>query len=133
MTNEIITYYSKTPPNKFAMENATLRYKEENRSCSDTIEVFLRIEDNIVKDWSFEGITSIITTATSSVFGESIVGMTLEEVLQKDYNYIVELIGEEVSPRRQKAAVFGLVATRNAIHKYLQDGKNDDILSMLPN
>lgn len=133
MTNEIITYYSKTPPNKFAMENATLRYKEENRSCSDTIEVFLRIEDNMVKDWSFEGITSIITTATSSVFGESIVGMTLDEVLQKDYNYIVELIGEEVSPRRQKAAVFGLVATRNAIHKYLQDGKNDDILSMLPN
>ena len=55
MTNEIITYYSKTPPNKFAMENATLRYKEENRSCSDTIEVFLRIEDNMVKDCSFEG------------------------------------------------------------------------------
>lgn len=133
MTNEIITYYSKTPPNKFSMEHATLRYKEENRSCSDTIEVFLRIEDNILKDWSFEWITSIITTATSSVFGESIVGMTLEEILQKDYNYIVELIGEEVSPRRQKAAVFGLVATRNAIHKYLQDGKNDDILSMLPN
>lgn len=133
MTNEIITFYSKTPPNKFEMEKPTIRYKEENRSCSDTIEVFLRIENNIVKDWSFTWITSIITTATSSVFWESIVWMNLEEVLTKDYNYIVELIWEEVSPRRQKSAVFWLVATRNAIHKYLQDGKNDDILSMLPN
>lgn len=132
MTNEIITFYSKTPPNKFEMDNPTIRYKEENRSCGDIIEVFLRIKDNIITDWSFEWITSIITTATSSVFGESIIGMTLDEVLQKDYNYIVELIWEEVSPRRKKSAVFWLVATRNAIHKYLQDGKKDDILSLLP-
>ena len=132
MSNEVITFYSKNPPNRWEMENPTIRYKEENRNCSDTIEVFLKIENGIVTDWSFEGITSIITTATSSVFGESIVGMSLEEVLNKDYNYIIELIWEEVSPRRQKAAVFWLVATRNAIHKYLQDWKKDDILSMLP-
>lgn len=132
MTNQIITFYSKTPPNKFKMENPTIRYKEENRSCSDTIEVFLKIENNAVKDWSFEWITSIVTTATSSVFWESILGMSLDEVLTKDYHYIVELIWEEVSPRRQKSAVFWLVATRNAIHKYLQDGKKDDILSVLP-
>lgn len=131
MTNEIITFYSKTPPNKFEMENPTIRYKEENRSCSDTIEVFLKIKDDTVTDWSFTWITSIITTATSSVFWESIVWMTLKEVLTKDYDYIVELIWEEVSPRRQKAAVFWLVATRNAIHKYLKDGKKDDILDMI--
>jgi len=53
MTNEIITFYSKTPPNKFEMKNPTIRYKEENRSCSDTIEVFLKIKDDIVVDWSF--------------------------------------------------------------------------------
>jgi NifU-like protein involved in Fe-S cluster formation len=50
------------------MADATIRYKEENRSCSDTIEVFLKIENNILVDWSFEGMTSIVTTATSSVF-----------------------------------------------------------------
>lgn len=131
MTNEVITYYSKNPPNKFEMENPTIRYKEENRNCSDTIEVFLRIENNILVDWSFEGITSIITTATASVFGESVVGMKLEDILKKDYSYIRELVGEDISPRRQKAAVFGLVATHNAIHKYLGDGKKDDILDML--
>lgn len=131
MTNEVITFYSKNPPNRWEMKDATIRYKEENRSCSDTIEVFLRIENNILTDWSFEWMTSIVTTATSSVFWESVVGMTLDEILQKDYNYIKALVQEDISPRRQKAAVFWLVATRNAIHKYLWDGQKDDILDML--
>jgi hypothetical protein len=32
--------------------------------------------------------------------------MTLDEILQKDYNYIKKLVEEDISPRRQKAAVF---------------------------
>lgn len=129
--NEIITYYSKTPPNKFIMENYTIKYKEENRSCSDTIEIFLKIKNNKIINWSFVWDTSIITTATSSVFWESIIGLDLNEVLKKDYNYITGLIWEEISPRRQKSAVFWLIATKNAIHKYLDDWKNEDILTAL--
>lgn len=132
MNNEVITFYSKTPPNKEALENFDVKFSEENRSCSDDITVYLKIDDNKISDWWFEWITSIITTATSSVFGESIVGMSLEEVLQKDYNYIVELVWEEISPRRQKSSVFGLLATRNAIHKYLNDWLTDTFLDVLP-
>lgn len=128
MTNEIITFYSKTPPNRWEMDSPTIRYKEDNRSCDDTMEVFLKIEDQVIKDWSFEWMTSIITTATASIFWESIIWMTLDEVLQKDYNYIKELIWEDVSPRRKRAAVFWLVITRNAIHEYLKDWQKDDIL-----
>jgi len=36
------------------------------------------------------------------------------------------MIESEVSPRRRRASVFALLATRNAIHKYLLDGKHDD-------
>lgn len=132
MNNEVITFYSKTPPNKVALENFDVKFSEENRSCSDDITVYLKIDDNKVSDWWFEWITSIITTATSSVFGESIVWMSLEEVLQKDYNYIVDLVWEEISPRRQKSSVFGLLATRNAIHKYLNDWLTDTFLDVLP-
>lgn len=132
MNNEVITFYSKTPPNKVALENFDVKFSEENRSCSDDITVYVKIDDNKVSDWWFEWITSIITTATSSVFGESIVWMSLEEVLQKDYNYIVDLVWEEISPRRQKSSVFGLLATRNAIHKYLNDWLTDTFLDVLP-
>jgi NifU-like protein involved in Fe-S cluster formation len=68
MTNEIITYYSKTPPNKFEMQNFSVKNAEENRNCADSMEVFLLIEDSKIKDFSFNGTTSIITTAAASVF-----------------------------------------------------------------
>jgi NifU-like protein involved in Fe-S cluster formation len=45
MTNEVITYYSKNPPNKFEMTDYTVKNAEDNRNCSDTMEVFLKIED----------------------------------------------------------------------------------------
>jgi hypothetical protein len=47
--------------------------------------------------------------------------MYIDEVLKLDYNYIVDLIGEDVSDRRKKASVLALLTTRNAIHKYLND------------
>lgn len=132
MANEVITYYSKTPPNKFEMTDYTVKNAEDNRNCSDTMEVFLKIEDWKIQDWSFVWVTSIVTTACASVFWESIIWMNLDEVLEKKYEYIQELVWEEISPRRQKWAVFGLVATKNAIHKYLNDWISEDILSNLP-
>ncbi|MFC1798064.1 hypothetical protein ACFLY2_02865 [Patescibacteria group bacterium] len=47
--------------------------------------------------------------------------MDLEDVLETDYDYIIELIEDEVSDRRKKASVLALLTTRNAIHKYLDD------------
>lgn len=129
--NDIISYYSKTPPNKFKMADYTINYSEENRSCADTIEVFIKIENNKIISWSFDWITSIITTATASIFWESIIWMDLSEILEKDYDYMVELLWEWVSPRRQRAAVFWILATRNAIHNYLWDGIKDEILDLI--
>ena len=85
----------------------------------------MKIDAGKVVDWSFEWDTAIITTACASIFGESIIGMELEEILTLDYNYIVELIEDQVSDRRKQASVLGLLTTRNAIHSYLKDGKLD--------
>jgi hypothetical protein len=53
--------------------------------------------------------------------------------LKLDYNYLVEIIEDEVSERRKKASVLALLATRNAIHKYLKDGVEDDFDDVIPN
>ncbi len=133
MYNETITYYSKTPFNKFEMENPTISYFEENELCWDALEVYLKIKDWVIENWSFTWDTAIITTACSGVYGESIIWMNLEEVLQLDYKYIVELIWEEISDRRKKASVLSIVTTRNAIHKYLGDWIVDDFDDVIPN
>jgi len=51
--NETIIAYSKNPPNRFEKSDCTIKHFEENRVCGDSLEVFLDIEDNIVKDFSF--------------------------------------------------------------------------------
>ncbi len=133
MYNETIVYYSKNHPNKFEMDDYSVKFDEENRSCWDNISVFLKIEEEKIKDWSFSWDTSIITTACASIFWESIIWMKLKEILKMDYSYIVELIWDEISDRRKPASVFGLLNTRNAIHEYLKDWKKDDFEDVIPN
>ena len=133
MYNEIITYYSKNPFNKFELDDYDVEYFEENELCWDDLKIFLKIENNKIKNRSFTWDTAIITTACSSVYWESIIWMSLDEVLKLDYNYIVELIEEEVSDRRKKASVLALLTTRNAIHKYLDDKIVDDFEDVIPN
>jgi len=125
MYNETIIYYSKNPQNKWVLDDFDIEFWEENRTCWDDLKVYMKIDAGKVVDWSFEWDTAIITTACASIFGESIIGMELEEILTLDYNYIVELIEDQVSDRRKQASVLGLLTTRNAIHSYLKDGKLD--------
>lgn len=125
MYNETITFYSKTPPNKGVLEKFDVSYWEENRTCGDDLKVYIRVDDGEIADWSFEGDTAIITTACASIFGESIIGMRLEEIFDLRYEYIESLIEQPVSERRKQASVLWLLTTRNALHKYLQDGKLD--------
>jgi len=125
MYNETITYYSKTPPNKWVLEDADVSFWEENRTCWDDLKVYITIEDNIIKKWSFEGDTAIITTACASIFGESIIGMNTHEIFELWYSYIEELIEAPISTRRRQASVLWLLTTRNALHSYLWDGKID--------
>lgn len=122
--------YAKNPPNKGILENPTVSHFEENRTCGDSLEVYLLIEDGRFKDFSFEGKTSIVTTACAAMFGEAILGEPVESVLSMNQSDMVEIAGP-VSPRRKAASVLGLLATRNAVHKYLGDGVTDDFSDVL--
>ena len=121
MYNEIITFYSKNPPNRWVLDNYTITRTQENLACGDDIEVFIKIEDNKIADFAFDWDTSIISTACASIFWESIVGMDINEVLQKRYSYIENLVWMPISPRRKNASVLWMIVTQNAIHEYLND------------
>ncbi len=133
MYNETITYYSKNPFNKFEMDNFDIEHFEENEVCWDDLKIYLKIKDNKIENWSFMWDTAIITTACGSVYWESIIWMSLDKVLMLDYNYIIELIEDEVSDRRKQASVLALLTTRNAIHKYVNDWIVDDFDDVIPN
>lgn len=128
--SEIIASYAENPSNKLEMKDCNISYKEESRSCWDNITIYLKIIDNKIIDYSFTWDTSIVTTASASIFWESIIWQNIQDILSLNYEYMIELIWE-VSPRRKQVANLALLATKNAIHTYLKDWKIDDFSDVL--
>jgi len=132
MYNDLITFYSKTPPNKWVLDDYTIKHYEDNSVCWDDLEVYLKIEDWKITNFTFDGDTAIITTACASILWENIIWMPVEEVLEKDYDYIESLIWMPVSTRRKNAAVLWLLTTINAIYEYLGQDKRLDFDDLIP-
>ena len=93
--------------------------------------VYLKIEENTLADWSFTGNTAMITTACSALFGEVAVGEDLDEILTWNQESLIDMTEIEVSPRRKRAQVLALLATRNAIHEFRDEKMRDDFSDVL--
>lgn len=125
-SQDLIIEYSQNPPNKWILDNATIRYRETNRVCADVVEVFLVIEWDILKQFWFDGYMSIVATACTAITGEILEWTPLDTILTLDEGFIHENIGTDISPRRRFASLLWLLAIKNAIHEYRQDGKKED-------
>lgn len=125
-STDLIMAYSVNTPGKYIMENPTIRYRETNRVCSDVVEVFLRIENDIITEFSFDGYMSITATACVAITGELLTEKNISEILTLDENFIRENIGSDISPRRRLASLIGLLAIKNAIHEYKNDDEKED-------
>lgn len=117
---DLINEYYKNPVNNYIMKNATVSRAEWNSVCGDDIEIFLRIVDDKIAEISFSGNTSMITTAAASFWTELAIDMDIRYIFWLKYQFMLDN-GFEVSPKRTRSAVIAILATRNAIHSYLQD------------
>lgn len=122
--NLLIQEYSKNPINNFKMQDFTIKQHEGNFICWDDITVYLKIEHNKISDYSFDGNCSTITTASASLLAELIIDKEINEIIWRWYKFL-NANWLEVSKKRKRAAVIALLATRNAIHNYLNQDKQD--------
>ena len=65
MQSETIHFYATNPQHMGEISDATLSYQEHNRLCGDDICIFLVLEGNSIKKWTFTGKASMITIACS--------------------------------------------------------------------
>lgn len=122
--NIMIQEYSKNPLQNFALKEYTVKQHEGNFICWDDIVVYLEIINDTIKNYSFDGNCSNISMAGASFLSEFIIGKSIKDILQRNYQTMASR-GFEVSPRRRRAAVIAILAARNAIHVYIKDGKED--------
>src|SRR3974390_1852124 len=79
---EIILDHSKRPRNCHPMEDANRKAEGYNPLCGDKLKLFVKVENDIVKDASFVGSGCAISTASASLMTESLKGKTREEALK---------------------------------------------------
>jgi nitrogen fixation protein NifU and related proteins len=77
---DLIIDHSKRPRNFRVLETANHSSEGYNPLCGDKVTVFLELEDDCVKNVSFQGSGCAISTASASVMTESVKGKTLAQV-----------------------------------------------------
>jgi len=78
--SELILDHNKCPRNRRKLEGADRTAEGYNPLCGDRVTVFVNVEDNVVKEVTFEGTGCAISTASASLMTESLKGKTLDEV-----------------------------------------------------
>jgi len=77
---DLIIDHSKRPRNFCVLETANHTSEGYNPLCGDKVTVFLELEQDRVKNVSFQGSGCAISTSSASVMTESVKGKTLAEV-----------------------------------------------------
>ncbi len=107
---ELILDHNKSPRNRRRLEGADRSAEGYNPLCGDRVTIFVNVEDDVVREVTFEGTGCAISTASASLMTESLEGKTLGEAkaLFDDFHDMVtgEPCEESKPPSLGKLAVF---------------------------
>jgi nitrogen fixation protein NifU and related proteins len=76
---EVILDHYKKPRNFRALPDANRKLEGYNPLCGDRITVYLKVEDGVVKDISFQGSGCAISTASASMMTDSLKGKSIDQ------------------------------------------------------
>ena len=112
--DQILEHY-KRPHNFGVVESADLEYEDTNPFCGDEQHVTIKLDaDDKVSEIAFEGKGCAISTAATSLLTDELVGKTREEVVRLPKEYVLELLGIDISATRMKCAMLGLKVVKGA-------------------
>ena len=105
---EVILDHNRRPRNCYAMDCPDRTADGHNPLCGDTVRVYLRIEDGIIKEILFSGHGCAICTASSSLMTETVKGKPVAEVeeLFEGFHQMLTGVAEEQGVELGKLKVF---------------------------
>lgn len=77
---EVILDHNRRPRHFHALEGANRQAEGHNPLCGDRLTVFLRVEDDVVRDVGFQGSGCAISKASASMMTDAIKGRSLAEI-----------------------------------------------------
>lgn len=113
---EMILDHSKRPRNFQKLARANRRAEGYNPLCGDRETVYVRLEDDVVQEVSFQGAGCAISTASASLMTESVKGKTRPEA-EALFEKFHDLITEE-SPSRDGGPELGKLKVFSGVRDY---------------
>jgi nitrogen fixation protein NifU and related proteins len=100
---EVILDHNRTPRNFRAMENADRKAQGYNPLCGDQVTVYLKLEDGVIQDISFQGSGCAISKASASLMTAELKGKTEAQAHELFENVHRMLTGEPGAQERGKS------------------------------
>ena len=115
-TKEVMKHFLK-PKNSGEIKNADGIGTNANDKCGDIMKVYIKVEDNKIKDAKFQTLGCPSAIASSDVLCELVKGKTLEEAEKFDNKEIVKKLGG-LPVIKIHCSVLGAETLKKAIDNY---------------
>jgi nitrogen fixation protein NifU and related proteins len=111
----ILDHY-KNPRNFGELDPHDREWLDHNPLCGDELGVHLIVDESgTIADLRFHGQGCAISQASASIAGEELIGMKADDVAALGADWVIDLLGIDISPTRRKCALLSLKVMRGAV------------------
>ncbi len=97
------------------LERVDLEFEDKNPSCGDQLRVTIELDDDRrVSAVRFDGHGCAISQSAASMVSEELAGKSVDELVRLDRDFVLDLLGIDISATRIKCALLSLKVVRSA-------------------
>jgi nitrogen fixation protein NifU and related proteins len=118
-SDKVMDHFS-NPRNVGEIDNADGVGEVGNASCGDIMKIFLKVEDNVIKDIKFKTFGCGAAIATSSMVTEMAMGKTIDEALELTNAAVAEAL-DGLPTQKMHCSNLAADALHEAIKNYREN------------